>query len=198
MAHFDAVSSPSAKAALWHLRTWARVIEKDLPGNRRRITCSSPKTLGKNSTPGSPGKNQRLKEPRKNSTSGGEQCQHCTNQKKSSLYWWCAAAFFLSSLTEACTLQVHASQMLDIDNDHRHLLTKPVGITLVDACIEGTSWKPIRSPRRFDQNWIITRISASCCWVHVRCHMGCTHFAHTVHHMHSCINFNEPCEWNRL
>ena len=37
----------------------------------------------------------------------------------------------LSSLTEACTLQVHASQMLDIDNDHRHLLTKPVGITLV-------------------------------------------------------------------
>ena len=104
----------------------------------------------------------------------------------------------LSSLTEAYTLQVHASEMLHIDNDRRHLLTKCVGITLVDACIEGTQWKPIRSPRRFDQNWIITRISASCCWVHVRCHMGCTHFAHPVHHAHSCINFNEPCEWNRL
>ena len=31
------------KVALWHLRTWARVIVKDRPGNRRRITCSNPK-----------------------------------------------------------------------------------------------------------------------------------------------------------
>ena len=37
----------------------------------------------------------------------------------------------LSSLTEACTLQVHAWEML-IDNDGRHLLTKPVGITFFE------------------------------------------------------------------
>ena len=155
------------------------MIEKDLAGNRRRITCSSPKKSRKNSFPGSPGKNQGLRKPRKNSTSRGGQSRTVPtlhqSEKIFTLRMMCRS--ILSSLTEACTLQVHASEMLHIDNDHRHLLTKPVGITLVDACIEGTSWKPIRSPRRFDQNWIITRISASCCWVHVRCHMGCTHFA---------------------
>ena len=53
----------------------------------------------------------------------------------------------LSSLTEACTLQVHASEML-IDNNRRHLLTKPVGeshlyLKIFEACIEGTQWQPI-------------------------------------------------------
>ena len=36
----------------------------------------------------------------------------------------------LSSLTETCTLQVHASEMLI--QDRRHLLTKPVGITFFE------------------------------------------------------------------
>ena len=150
------------------------MIEKDLAGNRRRITCSSPKKSRKNSTPGSPGKIQRLKEPRKNSTSGGEQCQH-QSEKIFTLLMMCRS--ILSSLTEACTLQAHASQMLHIDNDHRHLLTKPVGITLVNACIEGTQWKPIRSPRRFDQNWD----SHESLQAAAGCMLDVTWVAHTLH-----------------
>ena len=96
------------KSALQHLRTCARVIEKDLAGNRRRITCSNPKKSRKNGTPGSPGQNSKTQRGKEEQHFGGGQCQHCT--KIFTLVMMCRS--ILSSLTEACTLQVHASEML--------------------------------------------------------------------------------------
>ena len=166
------------------------------PSHRKRSgrksktnTCSSPKTLGKNSTPGSPGKNHRLKEPRKNSTSGGEQSQHCTSQQTDDVPQHFKQPDRSLHPASACIGNAPYRQRPPTSTDEtrwNHI-----------SCIEGTRWKPIRSPRRFDQNWIITRISASCCWVHVRCHMGCTHFAHTVQHTPSFINLKKRSEWKR-
>ena len=143
--HFDAsVSSlvaPESGAAA------PEVMSPDIVGKRCGRKSSELNTL------------EKIKEPRKNSTPGGSY-QHCSGQKKKSLYRWCAAAFSAAWQKLAPYSRKHCK--CPIDNDLRNLLTKPVGIK-IDWCMHwGNPVETNQKPKKINQNWIITWISASC------------------------------------
>ena len=100
-----------------------------------------------------------------------DSCQHYDSQKSSSLFQTMRRSIW-SSLTEACTLQVHPLQIPDRQQRSKQSTDEASWIHIDWR----THWGIQGQPSRFDKHFGLSDESLQAvCWVHVGCHVGCAH-----------------------